>query len=66
MLVGSGTVSSGNVLGATTVVSSSGANLYMYVTVSGSLATIRANSPAEALANAVNIASNSGVVLVNE
>ncbi|MDP3880698.1 MAG: hypothetical protein Q8Q32_00760 [bacterium] len=64
VLVGQASVSSGSVLGATTVVSS-GANLYMYVDISGNVRTVMANSAAEAFAKAVNIAPNSGVALVN-
>jgi hypothetical protein len=38
---------------------------YAYVNTSGTVVFISANSPAEALANATNIATHSGVILIN-
>jgi len=49
----------------TTVPNGSGSNWYMYVNDSGTVITISANSPAEAFSKAINLATHSGVMLIN-
>jgi len=49
----------------TTTSNGSNSNWYMYVNDSGVVITLSANSPAEAFAKAVNLATHSGVMLIN-
>jgi hypothetical protein len=59
-------VSGGNTIGVTvTPITNTGGNVYKFIDIYGNVQSIHAVSSAVALATAINISPNSGVMLVN-